>query len=91
MKNLLIAFLLLLSGSALSQVPEYSIQAIRYATAPNVEVADLVMGAPKDEKVNIAMVVWLIRGGGRNILFDSGFSPRGVVQVFPDDRLHAAR
>jgi hypothetical protein len=35
--------------------------------------ADLVVGGPKDEKVDVDFVVWLIRGGGRNILFDSGF------------------
>ncbi len=29
--------------------------------------------ALKDEKVDVDFVVWLIRGGGRNILFDSGF------------------
>ena len=52
--------------------PDYSIQAIRYASAED-QVAGLVMGAPKGEKIEIAMVVWLIRGGGRNILFDSGF------------------
>jgi glyoxylase-like metal-dependent hydrolase (beta-lactamase superfamily II) len=52
--------------------PEYSIQAIRYANSPGDSVADLVMGAPKEEKVDTAFVVWLIRGG-RNILFDSGF------------------
>lgn len=53
--------------------PEYSIQAIRYASSPGFPVSGLVMGAPKDETVDIAMVIWLIRGGGRNILFDSGF------------------
>jgi hypothetical protein len=42
--------------------PEYSIQAIRYASAED-EVSDLVIGAPKGEKIAIAMVVWLIRGG----------------------------
>src|SRR5690348_3859373 len=52
--------------------PDYSIQAIRYASAED-EVAGLVMGAPKGEKIKIAMVVWLIRGGGHNILFDSGY------------------
>jgi len=30
------------------------------------------MGAPKDQSVDIAMVFWLIRGGGRTILFDTG-------------------
>jgi len=53
--------------------PEYSIQAIRYANSPGVPVSALIMGAPKDEKVDIAFVVWLIRGGGHNVLFDSGF------------------
>jgi glyoxylase-like metal-dependent hydrolase (beta-lactamase superfamily II) len=52
---------------------EYSIQAIRYATLPGFPVAALVIGAPIDEKVNIAMVIWLIRGSGRTILFDTGF------------------
>jgi glyoxylase-like metal-dependent hydrolase (beta-lactamase superfamily II) len=51
----------------------YSIEAIRYGTIKDFPVSALVMGAPKDEKTDIAMVVWLIRGGGRAILFDSGF------------------
>jgi glyoxylase-like metal-dependent hydrolase (beta-lactamase superfamily II) len=63
--------------------PEYSIQAIRYATLLGFPVAGLVMGAPKDEKLDIAMIVWLIRGGGRNILFDSGFHRESWVKSFP--------
>ena len=62
--------------------PEYSIQAIRYATSPGFPVAGLVMGAPKEEKVDIAMVLWLIRGGGRNILFDSGFYRQELSKRF---------
>ena len=53
--------------------PEYSIEAIRYADSPHDPVADLVIGAPKDETVDTIYAIWLIRGGGRNILFDSGF------------------
>jgi glyoxylase-like metal-dependent hydrolase (beta-lactamase superfamily II) len=53
--------------------PGDSIRAIRYATSPGFPAAGLVMGAPADEKVDIAMVFWLIQGGGRTILFDSGF------------------
>jgi glyoxylase-like metal-dependent hydrolase (beta-lactamase superfamily II) len=56
--------------------PEYSIQAIRYATSPGVPLSELIVGLPadrKNDKVDIAMVVWLIRGGGHTILFDSGF------------------
>jgi glyoxylase-like metal-dependent hydrolase (beta-lactamase superfamily II) len=63
--------------------PEYSIQAIRYATSPGVLVSDLVIGGPKDEKVDIAMVVWLIRGGGHTILFDSGFHRQTFTKYFP--------
>jgi glyoxylase-like metal-dependent hydrolase (beta-lactamase superfamily II) len=53
--------------------PDYSIQAIRLANSPGDSVADMVVGAPKEEKIDTIYAVWLIRGGGRNILFDSGF------------------
>jgi glyoxylase-like metal-dependent hydrolase (beta-lactamase superfamily II) len=41
------------------------------------------MGAPKEENVDIAMVVWLVRGGGRNILFDAGFHRESWLKYFP--------
>ena len=62
--------------------PEYSIQAIRYATSPGVAISDLVVGGPKD-KIDIAMVVWLIRGGGHTILFDSGFHRDTFTKEYP--------
>ena len=58
-------------GSA--STPEYSIRAILYATLPDFPLSEMVIGGPKDQKINIAMVVWLIRGGGHTILFDSGY------------------
>ena len=63
--------------------PEYTIQAIRYATLPGFPVSALVMGAPKEEKIDIAMVVWLVRGGNRNILFDTGFHRESWLKEFP--------
>ena len=66
-----------------SDRPDYSIQAIRYGTIANFPVASLVMGAPRDERTDIAMVVWLIRGGGRNVLFDSGFHREVWLKNFP--------
>jgi len=66
-----------------NSTPEYSIQAIRYAISPGFPVAGLVMGAPKDEKVDIAMVIWLIRGGSRTVLFDSGFHREKWFKYFP--------
>ncbi len=52
---------------------EYSIQAIRFADSPGDPVSSMVMGAPKSEIIDSVYVIWLIRGQGRNILFDSGF------------------
>src|SRR5579871_1935217 len=82
MKSFFLALLLALFAAP-NATPDYSIQAIRYATVPKFDVADLVIGAPKDEKVDIAMVIWLIRGGGHNILFDSGFHHEQWFKDFP--------
>jgi glyoxylase-like metal-dependent hydrolase (beta-lactamase superfamily II) len=78
---LIVAMLAALLGAPAT--PEYSILAIRYASVPDVPVAELVMGGPKDQKIEIAMVVWLIRGGGRAILFDSGFHRETFLKDFP--------
>jgi len=63
--------------------PEYSIEAIRYGTIRDFPVSELVIGAPEAEKIDIAMVVWLVRGGGRNVLFDSGFHREKWLKEFP--------
>ncbi len=52
--------------------PNYTIDAIRYGTVAHFPLGALVMGAPKDQFTDIAMIFWVIRGGGRTILFDSG-------------------
>jgi glyoxylase-like metal-dependent hydrolase (beta-lactamase superfamily II) len=51
----------------------YAVYALRYATIPDFPVAELVEGADSARKLDIAMVVWLVRGNGRTILVDSGF------------------
>jgi glyoxylase-like metal-dependent hydrolase (beta-lactamase superfamily II) len=71
----------LAQAAAPAATPEYSIEAIRYATSPDVTVSDLVVGGPSD-KIDIAMVVWLIRGGGHTILFDSGFHRETFLKEF---------
>jgi glyoxylase-like metal-dependent hydrolase (beta-lactamase superfamily II) len=69
----------LLAGVALAGLlaaqnqPRYEIYGIRYATLKDFSVAGLVAGADKSRKMDIAMMVWLIKGEGRNILFDCGF------------------
>jgi glyoxylase-like metal-dependent hydrolase (beta-lactamase superfamily II) len=53
--------------------PDYEVYGIRYATLKDFSVAGLVAGADPARKMDIAMYVWLIKGGGKNILFDAGF------------------
>jgi glyoxylase-like metal-dependent hydrolase (beta-lactamase superfamily II) len=53
--------------------PQYEVYAIRYATIPDFAVSGLVAGAEPSRKMNIAMMVWLVRGAGKNILVDAGF------------------
>jgi glyoxylase-like metal-dependent hydrolase (beta-lactamase superfamily II) len=69
-----LALCLLSALPALAQSkPEYEVYAIRYAAIPDFPVASLVAGADRARKLDIAMMVWLVRGNGRNILVDSGF------------------
>src|ERR1700676_4149697 len=56
-----------------SDAPQYTVDAIRYGTLADFPVRGLVQGADPSRKMDIAMVVWLVRSGGRNILVDSGF------------------
>ncbi len=53
--------------------PEYRVYAIRYGTLADFPVSSLVAGADRSRKMDIAMMVWLVQGGGHNILVDSGF------------------
>jgi len=53
--------------------PNYEVYAIRYATLPDFPVSELVAGAEPTRKLDIAMMIWLVRGDSRNILVDSGF------------------
>jgi glyoxylase-like metal-dependent hydrolase (beta-lactamase superfamily II) len=74
MKAIVCIFLtLVLFLASFSATPNYSIEAIRYGTIRQFPVSGLVVGAPENENMDIAMVFWLIRGEGRNILLDTGF------------------
>ncbi|MGE5732143.1 MAG: N-acyl homoserine lactonase family protein [Gemmatimonas sp.] len=54
--------------------PTYEVYAVRYATIPNFRVAGLIAGADTTRRMDIAMMVWLLKGSdGRNVLVDAGF------------------
>lgn len=52
----------------------YVVYAISYAIIPDFPVAGLVAGADPSRKIDIQMMVWLLKGSnGANVLVDSGF------------------
>lgn len=55
----------------------YEVYAIRYATLSQFRVSGLVAGADTSRRMDIAMMVWLLKGAdGRTVLVDAGFKPR---------------
>ncbi len=61
------------SANVMADKPVYTVDAIRYGTIADFPVSGLVAGADPSRKMDIALIVWLVRGNGRNILVDSGF------------------
>lgn len=83
--------------TAFDSGPNYTIQAIRYGTIPQYPLSGLVVGGPEGEKIDIPLMFWLIRGEGRNILFDTGFHRESWFNRFsilgymrPDDAVGLA-
>jgi glyoxylase-like metal-dependent hydrolase (beta-lactamase superfamily II) len=59
--------------AAPTSAPEYEVYAIRYASLP-FRVSSLIAGADTSRRIDIAMMVWLLKGpNGRNVLVDAGF------------------
>jgi glyoxylase-like metal-dependent hydrolase (beta-lactamase superfamily II) len=62
-----------LSGARPSP-PDYDVYAVRYATIARFAASGLIAGEDTSRRIDIAMMVWLIKGpGGRNVLVDAGF------------------
>ncbi|HSM62105.1 MAG TPA: N-acyl homoserine lactonase family protein [Longimicrobiales bacterium] len=78
-----LSMVLLLPGDGLCpRAPDYTIEAVRYATIRQFRLSGLVMGAPPEERIDIAMAYWIIRGDGRVVLFDTGFHRREWFERF---------
>jgi glyoxylase-like metal-dependent hydrolase (beta-lactamase superfamily II) len=72
--NFLLLFLCVSCVAAPAQTASpYEVYALRYATIPEFPVAELVAGADAQRKLDIAMIVWLVRGNGHTAVVDSGF------------------
>src|SRR5207302_11326475 len=51
----------------------YEVIAVRYATIERFATSGLIAGADPARRQDIAMMVWLARAPGRNVLMDAGF------------------
>jgi glyoxylase-like metal-dependent hydrolase (beta-lactamase superfamily II) len=51
----------------------YEVYALSYGVFPDYSISNLVAGADKNRKIDLQMMIWLIKGpGGKNILVDAG-------------------
>jgi glyoxylase-like metal-dependent hydrolase (beta-lactamase superfamily II) len=61
--------------------PNYEVYALSYGVYPNFPVSALMAGADKDRKIDLQMMIWLVKGpGGKNILVDTGCYRENVVK-----------
>jgi glyoxylase-like metal-dependent hydrolase (beta-lactamase superfamily II) len=68
----------LLVGDGLQAVPleadKYEVYAVRFATIASFPVSSLVAGADRARRLDIAMMIWVLKGAdGRIAIVDSGF------------------
>jgi glyoxylase-like metal-dependent hydrolase (beta-lactamase superfamily II) len=68
------ALLALLAVSSTADADKYEIYAVRYATLADFRVSSLIAGADPARRLDIAMVIWVLKGiDGRIAIVDSGF------------------
>jgi len=64
----------LIAISLRAEPDKYEIYAVRYATLANFPVSSLIAGADRSRRLDIAMMIWVLKGvDGRVALVDSGF------------------
>jgi glyoxylase-like metal-dependent hydrolase (beta-lactamase superfamily II) len=60
--------------------PTYEVYALSYGVYPDFPVSALLAGADKTRKIDLQMMIWLIKGPGKNILVDTGCYHESVVK-----------
>src|SRR5580698_4994931 len=89
--NLLVGIfaILFLATTSPAQIPNYSIQAIRIADSPGDSVSEMVIGAPRDEKIDTMYAVWLILAGVKPeeitdiVVSHAHWDHMGGIDLFP--------
>jgi hypothetical protein len=63
-----------LAAHARADVDRYEVYAVRFATIANFPVSSRVAGADRSRRMDIAMMIWVLKGvDGRIAIVDSGF------------------
>jgi glyoxylase-like metal-dependent hydrolase (beta-lactamase superfamily II) len=62
-----------LDGHAGEQRAVYEVYAVRFATIPGFRASGLIADADPARRIDIAMMVWVLRSPGRIVLVDAGF------------------
>ncbi len=79
--SLLIVTIVPASAFAQTTGANYEVYALSYGTFPDFPVSALLAGADKTRKIDLQMMVWLIKGpGGKNILVDTGCYHDNVIK-----------
>jgi len=64
-------------------VDKYDVYAVRFATLANFPVSSLVAGADRSRRMDIAMMIWVLKGvDGRVAIVDSGFHREQYFRQF---------
>src|SRR6185295_20026446 len=86
MKRAAAAVLVMLAATGVrgaADTDKYEVYAVRFATLANFPVASLVAGADRARRMDIAMMVWVLKGNnGRVALVDSGFHREQYFRQF---------
>ena len=74
---------LLVAAPLRGDVDKYEVYAVRFATIANFRVASLVAGADPARRMDIAMMIWVLKGiDGRVAIVDSGFHREQYFRQF---------
>jgi glyoxylase-like metal-dependent hydrolase (beta-lactamase superfamily II) len=74
---------LLVATLVRAEADKYEVYAVRFATIANFPLSSLVAGADRARRMDIAMMVWLLKSGnGRVALVDTGFHREQYFRQF---------
>jgi glyoxylase-like metal-dependent hydrolase (beta-lactamase superfamily II) len=80
---LVLLALIALAPGVTADADKYDVYAVRFATIANFPVSSLVAGADRSRRIDIAMMIWVLKGaGGRIALVDSGFHREQYFRQF---------